>query len=315
MWTISTFQGSGKGEFLIPYKPAMDVLSGETGPLEIDYTSPKKSKNPKESVDGHTVKLSVGGCEFTLNTMNITNFPQTPDAAPAALTIGGKEFRTLLDHVLFAISKEEYRYTLNGALLTTARDVVRLIATDGHRLSLAELPMEGVKEFKALIPNCGLDYLKARSNGKVEIGTDQENATFYTGNVTMIVRLLKGQFPNYEAVMPTELPITAKVDGNITKNLAKVAKCADERSGAVKFSFLVGEQSFISAESTERGKAKAPLMVISDGAVVIGLNANYILEFLKVAGDAQVEIGLRDPESAVMFSTENRKYVVMPMRM
>jgi DNA polymerase-3 subunit beta len=315
MWEVSTFEAKGSGEFLIPYKQAMNVLAGETGPLTIEFTPIKKSKNPKESVDTASVKLTVNGCEFKFDSPSIANFPNVPDAAPTTLTFDGKEFRKLLDRVRFTISHEESRYTLNGALFTTGRDVFRMIGTDGYRMSYTELPMEGAPEFKALIPTCALDYLKSRSNGKVEIGRNEHEATFRTGNVTMIVKLLNGQFPNWEAVLPRESPIKAKVTGNILANLTKVSKCADERSGAVKFEFRTGEESFMSAESIDSGSAKAPLAVVSDGNLTIGLNSGYMMEFLKIAGDAEIEIGLRDSQSAVLFQTDGWKYVAMPMRM
>ena len=152
MHTISTFDCKGTGEFLFPYKAVMNVLTGETGTLEIEFTPAKKSENPKEVVEVSTVKFTINGCEFKFNTLNIENFPQLPVPARTTLTISGKDFRALLDKVRFAISNEASRYALNCALLTTARDVFRMIGTDGHRMSVAELPMEGVPEFKAQVP-------------------------------------------------------------------------------------------------------------------------------------------------------------------
>ena len=315
LWTIVPFEGKGKGEVLIPHKQALAVLQGEKGPLEIETIEPKKTKAFLKQPTPPTppVKIRVSGCEYTFDGMPLGNFPETPKSAESVLEIDGKAFRTMYERVRFTLCNDETRYALRGALLKASADKVVMVGTDGHRLSHVTNPGD-YADFQTLIASTALDYLKTHLGESIKIGADNTHQTFRTGNVTLIARKLSGQFPDYEAVMRREdaIKVHVKVDTKISPTILRVAKCSDERSYCIKVHF--GEKSTISAESSSRGKATAPLPVVSDGELTIEWNATYILDFLKAIKDEPFTIDLKDNQSAAVFSVENFKHIVMPIR-
>ena len=315
--TVTKFDAKGKIDCLIPYRLALDVLKGESGALTVT------------PLEDHWVLLKVGELEFKLQGMSAANFPAIPTPATTSLTLTGEVFTRMLTRTIFAISAEESRYTLNGALLLAdSTGAVTMVATDGHRLALVNEQGEGSLD-KILIPRKALDYLKTRIGETVEIGavtTEGTNGmtTFRTGNTILVSRNLNGQFPNYEAVMPradaTKVKVQILDPVKFEDNLKRVAKCADERSGAVKFTFFdTGGE--IKAESSERGSAKAPIACVVEGGtsvgITMGFNAGYILDLLKVTKKEPLTLSLRDNQSAGMFTVgeDNYRHVIMPMRL
>ena len=313
--TVTKFDAKGKIDCLIPYRLALDVLKGESGALTVT------------PLEDHWVLLKVGELEFKLQGMSAANFPAIPTPATTSLTLTGEVFTRMLTRTIFAISAEESRYTLNGALLLAdSTGAVTMVATDGHRLALVNEQGEGNLE-KTLIPRKALDYLKTRISGKVEIGLYKPeghpgDTTFRTGNTILIARNLKGQFPNYEAVMPRDQKVTVQILDPVKfeDNLKRVAKCADERSGAIRLAFT-DRGGVVSASSSERGEAQAPIACTVDGVtsvgITMGFNAGFILDLLKVTKKEPLTLSLRDNQSAGMFTVGegNYRYVIMPMRL
>lgn len=307
-FTIIPFEGSGEADFMLPYKTAIEVLKGERGKLTI---------TPGENF---WVKLDVNGISYDLTGMNIAGYPAFPTPADTTATIEGKEMLTLINRSRFAVSEEESRYTLNGVLLSVGKRAT-LASSDGHRLCLAtgkgtgELP-------KTIVRFDAMDWLKKNAGETVEIGIDNinEHQTFVTDGRTLVVRKLKGEFPNIDAVMPKKgeysCAVTIDDPKKFEDRLKRVAKCSDERSGCVRFLF---DQSGItlSAESTERGSAKTQLGYETEGLlhpVAVGLNSEYVLELLKVVGKEPVKVSLEAPDKALLFEIPNLKYIQMPMR-
>ena len=313
--TVTKFDAKGKIDCLIPYRLALDVLKGESGALTVT------------PLEDHWVLLKVGELEFKLQGMSAANFPAIPTPATTSLTLTGEVFTRMLTRTIFAISAEESRYTLNGALLLAdSTGAVTMVATDGHRLALVNEQGEGSLD-KILIPRKALDYLKTRIGETVEIGavtTEGTNGmtTFRTGNTILVSRNLNGQFPNYEAVMPRDQKVTVQILDPVKfeDNLKRVAKCADERSGAIRLAFT-DRGGVVSASSSERGEAQAPIACTVDGVtsvgITMGFNAGFILDLLKVTKKEPLTLSLRDNQSAGMFTVGegNYRYVIMPMRL
>lgn len=314
--TVTKFDAKGKIDCLIPYRLALDVLKGESGALTVT------------PLEDHWVLLKVGELEFKLQGMSAANFPAIPTPATTSLTLTGEVFTRMLTRTIFAISAEESRYTLNGALLLAdSTGAVTMVATDGHRLALVNEQGEGNLE-KTLIPRKALDYLKTRISGKVEIGLYKPeghpgDTTFRTGNTILIARNLRGQFPNYEAVMPRDQKVTVQILDPVKfeDNLKRVAKCADERSGAIRLAFT-DRGGVVSASSSERGEAQAPIACTVDGVtsvgITMGFNAGFILDLLKVTKKEPLTLSLRDNQSAGMFTVgegTGYRYAIMPMRL
>lgn len=311
--------GDGNGEFLVPYHQTLNVLAGETGPLTVKYQPRRRGESQC------SVTYRLRDCEYTFGSEELGMFPQTPEFPSAdrmSTVINDAEFRTLIDRTLFAVSKEESRYTQNGVLLTAANGKVTLVATDGYRLSMASAvattpPPMSMTE--TLVQRDALVYLRAQIKGPVSIAVGDVYQFFVTDDIQMAVRKMPGRFPDYRTVLPHDDDRTIHAEiGSAAKLLpvlTRVAKCADGRSGAVKLEF--GRKSLIlTASSIDNGSAKAEFLCVADGELRICFNSVYLAEYLKIVGDRPVKVSLRDAQSSVKFSIEDWdwEYVLMPMR-
>lgn len=342
-WAVVQFEGTGVADFLLPYHQAVGVLSGEKGPLTIEFTQGKllesKTKDAVKQYAPSHVKLSVSGCEYTFDSLSVTSYPvQTIVASDKSSTIPSKAFGTLLERTKFAISREESRYTLNGLKLEITGGQARMVATDGHRLAVAESEATGA-DLDVLVSSSAVAWLYSKAGDTdVTITSDDTHTCFAMGDKFLVTRKMTGSFPNYQAVMPRKFSTIVNIPSAdaLGKTLTRVAKCADERSLAIVWDFDPSDPQ-IRANSHERGKASAKLdcSVIgglsyrsqdsdenteeSDGKectpITMGLCATYVSEFLKLAGKEPIKVMLKDASSAALFTMgANWQYVVMPMR-
>jgi DNA polymerase-3 subunit beta len=256
------------------------------------------------------------------------NFPALPAMPHSLVKIPAAIIEALIGKTKFAISIEESRYTLNGGLLILKPDSLCMVATDGHRLALAETDhkLAGLNtEVKVLIPKKAMDEVEklAKSGGsdaQVEFARDESHLFFQIGHRLLISRMLTGQFPNYEAVLPRENTKTVVLERvELNDAVRRVSQLADQRSHAVKLS-VMREGIEVSASSPEYGEAKETIEKEYKGEpLAIGFNANYMLDFLSAAADGPISIELKDEQSAGQMrplADENYRYryVIMPMR-
>ena len=274
---------------------------------------------------------SLGRSNTKMVGMARANYPQVPEfPAVAATSISAVALKTLIARTIFAISNEESRYTLNGALLVIKAESLAMVATDGHRLSFVEKPdetLEGISgEKRVLIPRKALQELQqllsATEAEKVEFADDEHTLFFRVGHRTLSTRKLSGQFPNFEAVMPRDNTKFAVVrSSELSSAIQRVAQFADERSGAIRLR-LEGNELKISSSSTESARAKTRSIRRTratrswwDSTPV------YIIDFLKALGnEGEVRLEFKDSQSAGQMRPEDPdaeykyRYVLMPMR-
>jgi DNA polymerase III subunit beta len=279
------------------------------------------------------VTIECGNSRFKVVGQAKEHFPSVPEWKEAQYRIPAEVLKTLVNRTIFAITQEESRYTLNGALFRMLGDNVRMVATDGHRLAYVEkggVATDAQKaggngdEIKALIPKktlAELQKLTGESDDLVEFSKDENHLFFRVGDRTLISRMLSGQFPNYELVMPKDNDRSVVLDGNQFQSaIRRVALMADERSRAIKLT-LTGEGVNITSQSSEVGEAKETLETSYEGPdVTIGFNAQYIQDFLGVAGEGDVTFEFKDGQSQAQLRPVGTpeydyRYVVMPMRL
>lgn len=315
--TILPFDGKGKGEFLLPHKQTLDILAGEHGPLTIECTVTLKD-NAKDVI--RKAKLTVGTMEFELDSMDRGNFPEVPKPAEASLTVDGSALKTLIERTRISISKGIERYTLNGTLLKAASGTITMVATDGHRLSLATTEGKG-KIDDTIVLKAATEWLYKNCQEEVSIGLDSSTQTFKVANGILVARKLTGQFPDYTKVMPTRNNIVARFTSTqeFINILKRVAKCADERSGCVRVSVAPASVT-LSAERSERGSAKGAIQCsttgieANDANLNVGFNYGYIEDFLKVVNGSEFTFSFRDAQSAGLLQAPGIDYALMPMR-
>jgi DNA polymerase III subunit beta len=282
-------------------------------------------------LDNHWVQIRSGRSNTKMVGMARANFPQIPEfPSVAAIGVSTAALRTLVARTIFAISNEESRYTLNGALLILKAESLAMVATDGHRLSFVEKPneaLEGVSgEKRVLVPRKALQELQQLLTNteaeKIEFADDDHTLFFRVGHRTLSTRKLTGQFPNFEAVMPRDNTKFAVVrSSELSAAIQRVAQFADERSGAIRLRLEANELK-ISANSTESGESEDTIDTpYSSEALVVGFNSIYILDFLKALNnEGEVRLEFKDSQSAGQMRPEDPdaeykyRYVLMPMR-
>jgi len=279
-------------------------------------------------LENHWVNIRSGRSNTKMVGMARSNFPSVPNfPTSGAVKIPAAAFRMLISKTVFAISNEESRYTLNGALMVLKPESITMVATDGHRL--AHIVRDGLAfditgEVKTLVPRKAmvelLSLLSAPDLEYVEFAKDDATLFFRLGSRLLTSRQLTGQFPNYEAVLPKEHNKSVSVRTNeLLAALQRVAQFADERSGAIKMRFEKNEVR-VSSSSTETGESEDSIETDYDGETLsIGFNSQYLVEFLKATESDTVRIEFKDSQSAGQLRPEGieeykYRYVVMPMR-
>lgn len=277
--------------------------------------------------DNDWVTVKCDRAKFKLVGVAKDAFPEVPSFKSAPTKISAGILKNLIDKTIFAITQEESRYTLSGAKFILDKSVAKMVTTDGHRLAYVE--RKGTSQngndnaIDTLIPRktlAELTKLTTGYEGEISLGMDENHIYFEVGTRLLISRMLYGQFPNYEMVMPKNIDKTVEFDGALL-NLAirRVALMADERSHAIRF-HLEPDQLVISSQNAEEGEANETIQAEYKGEDAdIGFNAQYLQDFLNVIGDGKVAFEFKDGNSqAQLRPAENGeyeyKYVVMPMR-
>jgi DNA polymerase-3 subunit beta len=280
-------------------------------------------------LENHWVQVTCERSSFKLVGMARDNFPVLPVIPKHLATIPASVLIALIQKTIFAISSEESRYTLNGALLLLKPESVSMVATDGHRLALVERDTQvaGISnELRALIPKKAMSELLrllTESDGEapVEFAKDESHLFFSVNERVLISRMLTGQFPNYEAVLPRENTRIVELEKNlITAAIKRVALLADERSRAMRLQ-VDKDRLEVFCSSGEYGEAHEVLDAQYQGdALQIGFNYQYLVDFLNVVGEGgTIRLELKDEQSAGQLRPSDEeayryRYVVMPMR-
>ncbi len=287
--------------------------------------------------DNHWVQIRAGRSNTKMVGMARANFPQVPEfPTQGAVKIAAAALRGMVAKTIFAISSEESRYTLNGALLVLKPESMAMVATDGHRLAHIERIGESLSgvtgEKKTLIPRKALGELQSLlANGSanateetdfVDFADDETTLFFRMGGRVLTSRKLTGQFPNYEAVLPRDnnkFVIVRSED--LMGALQRVAQFADERSGAIKLRLEQNELR-ISSSSTDAGESEDIIETpYNYDPLMVGFNSQYLIDFLKAIGNTgEVRLEFKDSQSAGQMRPEDGnedqkyRYILMPMR-
>jgi DNA polymerase III subunit beta len=279
-------------------------------------------------LENHWANITCGRSRTRIAGMSRESFPELPQMPEAVAEIPVKLLASMITRTAFAISMEESRFTLNGALLLLKPESMVMVATDGHRLAFVESGVDGgqvSKTFRALMPKKAMGEIAKlgdeSSDGKAIFAGDENHLFFKIGERLLLTRKLTGNFPDYERVLPKDNSLTAKLNKDeIRGAIERVAQFADERSRAIRVKFVTGEVQIFSS-SVETGESEESVPGEYEGPDLdIGFNAQYLLDFLRVIGQNEVAFELKDPKSAGELRPagegvkDQYRYVVMPMR-
>ncbi|HZO80666.1 MAG TPA: DNA polymerase III subunit beta [Candidatus Binataceae bacterium] len=291
-----------------------------------------------KSLDNDWVELRCGRARFKMMGLDPRSFPAMPsqsakpqgDAARKAvkgdLTIATRVLAGMIDKTIFAVSPDEARYNLGGVLIESpSKGAVRMVATDGHRLSMiereaAEFTMQG----SAIIPRKGLAELRKlldqEGDEQVRLMVDGQLAWLKRGATEVSMRLVEGEFPDYRGVIPKQSKYTITVGRDALLNsIKRAAIFSNERYRGVKLTMAPGSLT-VSSTSPEMGEASETIDVDFKGEEFsIGFNATYMTEALGVIPpESEAHLGLSDDVSPGVIGTPadtQFTYVVMPMRL
>jgi len=272
------------------------------------------------------VELRSGSSLYKIVGLPKENFPSIPEGSGPSVTIPGNVLRAMIQRTMFAITQEESRYSLNGALLVLTPQEIRMVATDGHRLALVAKATDipGVDtEIRALIPRKTLveiQKLIADEGMMIEFSRDENHLFFTAGGKRLVSRILAGQFPNYEMVIPRDNDKTLMASTRaLSDGIRRAAVMSDEKLRAIRLAISPGVLE-LTASSAEAGEAREVVPVEYEGvSIEIGFNPIYVLDFLGACGVDSVSLSVRDAETQGMLrpggSTDlDYRYIVMPMK-
>jgi DNA polymerase III subunit beta len=283
------------------------------------------------SEDKNGVKVAADRFESRLQTLPKEDFPAVPEASGVVnATLPCAAIREMVAKTQFAITGEDTRYFLNGALFILQPGSMTLVATDGHRLALVNVdrPKTASKgkdgdEVRAILPRktlWELGKLLTESDTDLEYERGENHLFFGVGKRMLVSRMIDGQFPAFERVIPKGNTKRIEFERErLTNAVKRVALLSNERSRAVKFQLDKGKVE-VTSSSPEFGEAKETLAVdYHDASMQICFNAQYVMDFLGAVETDNVALELKDEVSqAVMkpVGTEgyDYTYVIMPMR-
>ena len=304
--------------------------------FEIVRALPDTNVRITEEAKG-SVRVSADRFDSRMQTLPREDFPTVADPGTAdAVPLDRETLRDMVGKTMFAITGEDTRFFLNGALFVLEGDAMSLIATDGHRLALAGATREGAppvdEEIRAILPKKTLHELArllATGDGDVHYVCGESHLFFEVDGRQLISRMIDATFPTYERVIPTGNDKLVEVERDrLASAIRRVALLSSERSHAVKFNLSAkaredseedGPTALVSGESAELGKATEVIPVDYGGPdLEICFNAQYVLDFLGAIEADGVTLELKDETSqAVMHPSGGKSgytYVIMPMR-
>jgi len=310
---------SKKGSLTLPAKKLYEIIKA----------LPETDVRIEEEKSG--VKVAADRFDSRMQTLPREDFPTLPDGTGTyTATLPRDVLKHMVKKTQFAITGEDTRYFLNGALFIQRPDSMSLVSTDGHRLALITVPRDKTRsraksndEERVILPRktlMELDRLLSEGEGDIQYERGENHLFFEVGGRLLISRMIDGQFPAFERVIPKGNDKRVEFDRDrLTSAVKRVALLSNERSRAVKFQIDKGKVE-IASSSPEFGEAKEVLMVDYTAApVTICFNAQYVLDFLGAVESESVGLEFKDEMSQAVMKPIGAEgydytYVIMPMR-
>jgi len=281
-----------------------------------------------ELMDNNNLRLTGPNVDYKITVLPAEEYPGIPDTEfSKPLQLPAEEIRDALAKTIIASAVDDTRYTLNGIFMKAAKDGFTLVATDAHRLALynvkqkLDIAGDGIS---FIIPRKGAqevsNLVKEKGPEEPLLFVKEENNLFFKYmDRFLVTRIIEGNYPQYEKVVPQDNNNIATVDRQmLQKTLTRVDLVASEKSHAIILEF--SESSLvITSSSPEFGEGKEMMDISYDGEKIrIAFNAKYLIDFLNTATKEKVVLKLKDGKTAVAFleeGSEDYLYVVSPIKL
>lgn len=315
-----------KGKFTVNARKLFDIVRElPDADINISQKSGGKRKEPEAESAELWINLSCGNYKTRLSGLPVDEFPAFPSYGEDYLVkFEPSQLKDMVKKTIFSISSDETRYTLNGTLLEADENTVKMVSTDGHRLSYIknENPKTVEKKINVIIPQkTTSELLKLVEDGEevVLFSIYENHVVFKKENFVLVSRVIDGQFPNYEVVLPKNNDKRVILNKDVLIHaLKRVSLLSDEKSKMVKFNIEKDNIELIS-DTAGIGEAKEKIDVKYGGeGLSIGLNARYLLDIMSAVDSDEIFFDIKDPVSPTLFmplNNENYKCVIMPMRL
>ena len=268
--------------------------------------------------------VRAGKSRFNLQTLAAADFPRMVEAKDASktLTLPQKALKHALGLVQFAMAVQDIRYYLNGVLLSVDNATLRVVATDGHRLSFASQALGSDHgSVEAILPRktvLELIKLLGDTDEPVSLAIGSNQVRFSFGGLEIVSKIVEGKFPDYQKVIPTTHKNRIELDrAALAQSLNRAAILSNEKIRGVRLVFTKDALAII-CTNNEQEEAEESLAVEYDGDPLdIGFNISYLLDVLNHVDTSTVSISMGDSNSSALVQMPGRddfKYVVMPMR-
>ena len=303
--------------------------------FEIVRLAPQDSAIHIKSIgEGDWVEIGYGRSRFKVAALGRGNFPEVGEAEGQVIRVNAAMVRHMIGSCVFAITQEESRYTLGGALAVMTPSNLSLVTTDGHRLVIVRRSVEldiDQEELRVLIPKKALVELMkllSEADGDIEFRNGERRISFGMGRRLLISRILSGEFPNYKMVIPQGNDLDAHLGtSGLTAALRRVAVVADRDTRTVELSLSEGQVKMACENANGERAAEAMETSYEGTPIVIGFNVDYLLDFVNVVDSEQVRISLKDSDTQGLFQPVSAadadesdsaddyriQYVVMPL--
>jgi len=310
--STSPIKAQVPGSITVPAKKFSDIIK-ELPDKEIISVSVKKN---------NLICIECGKSTFKMMGLPKEEFPQPPEFKNKEfVVIGQKKLKKMIHMTEFAVSNDEVRYVLNGTLFTIKSTYIRLVATDGRCLAMIEEKVQLPKtlEKKFIVPEKAISEVDRilGEEGDVKIFYSDNQVLFDIGHTKLVSRLIEGEFPNYEKVIPEEAKNKIVINKNaFLSALKRVALFTTPESMVVKIE-TAKDKIVISKASPSLGEAREELEVEYKGKeIAIGFNPSYIIDLLKNAEQETINFELVDPDKpGVVRVGSEYVYVVMPRQL
>lgn len=295
---------NASGSITLPAKKFLDIVEQLPG-ADVHITLEKNQ-----------VRVTSGAFKSRLQAIPPDDFPTLPSVEGDIFTLPAKAMHDLIDKTNYAIADNASKFVLDGALLSLSDGVMAMVTTDSKRLSLATASRASGPLTTAIIPSKTLDVLTSfLGEADVEFSQSERHLFFQVGERTLFSRMLEGQFPKYERIIPRDNQHVATVDRIALTAAIKRVSLVSEQNQSATFNFAPGSLS-VSTSSAEIGDADEQLLCEYQGASLkVSMCWRYVLDFLNAAHEQSVTIALKDAMSAVLLSDgSDFVNVVMVMR-
>ncbi len=301
------------GQVTVPSRKFLDICRGLPDDAVIQF-----------SHQDDRVTVRSGRSRFTLATLPAADFPNIEDwQSDIELVLTQSELRRIIEKTQFSMANQDVRYYLNGMLFEVEDNILKSVATDGHRMAVSQAEIDGNFERQQIIlPRKGvLELMKLLDvpDATVTLQIGQSNVRAQVNHFVFTSKLVDGRFPDYRRVLPKETNKTLLADGEILRqSLARAAILSNEKFRGVRVN-LADNQMRVTANNPEQEEAEEVIDVEYQGdPIEIGFNVSYLLDILNTLRCEQVRFSMTDANASTLVENvadEQCMYVVMPIRL